>query len=424
MLLLRAVFPAVVLAWLVVLAGLLYVLGYRTEYHALLQAWGAFPFRFPFLDMHAVTAAVDCHRQGFDVYVDNPCDVFHRVHGYSPLWLWLSVFPITTGWDSTCGLAAVMLLLLAVASLPPGRGWWQVAMISLGTISSAVAFALERANVDLLMFAMAAAAIALVRRWAWLRMLGYAVALLAGMLKFYPITLLILAVRERLLVFVVLGITALGVIAAWFALDGNEILRAMANIPVSAAFDNNAFGMRNLPLGLTQYFALPPWAGAALLIALPCAMLAVAVALARRDDLRDLTANEATCLLVGAVLIVTCFLAAQNIQYRAIHLLFALPGLTALARQGDVRCRVTVVLAIILMWSGAISAPLDAGLTYLGVPTLPDSETQVAVWLARELMWWCVVTMLAALMFRLVWDSRARRDVAPLWSSRRFHAQR
>jgi hypothetical protein len=278
--------------------------------------------------------------------------------------------------------------------------------------------------VDLLMFVMAASASALARRGPWLRMLGYAIALLAGMLKFYPITLLILAVRERLAVFVAIGITALCMIAVWVALDGGDILRAMANIPVSAAFDNNAFGMRNLPLGLTQYFGLSPWAGAALLIALACAMLAVAVALARRDDLRDLTETEATSLLAGAVLIVTCFLAAQNIQYRAIHLLLALPGLTALARMGDLRCRITVMLAIILMWSGAISAPLDAGLTYLGVPTLPDSETQVAVWLARELMWWCVVTMLAALMLRLVWDSRARRDVAPLWSSSWFRAQR
>ena len=422
--LLRAVFPALVLTCLVLLAGLLYVFGYRAQYHALLQAWGAFPFRFPFLDMHAVTASVECHRRGFDVYVDNPCDVFHRPHGYSPLWLWLAVLPITTGWDCALGLAAVVLFLLAVASLPPGRDWWQVGVITLGTISSAVAFALERANVDLLMFVMAASAIALARRRCRWRMLGYAVALLAGMLKFYPATLLILAVRERLAAFVAIGIAALGVIAVWFALDARNILRGMANIPTASAFSDNDFGVRNLPFGLAQYLGLPPWAGAALLVALLCAMFAVAVALARQVDLRALTEAETTCLLVGSVLIVTCFLAAQNVQYRAIHLLFALPGLTALARQVDVRCRVTVALIVILMWSGAINAPLDAGLTRLGVPALPDGETHVAVWLARELMWWCVVTMLAALMLRLLWDSRARRDAAPLWSSSRFHAQR
>jgi hypothetical protein len=421
---LRAVIPAAVLACAVLLAGLLYAMGDRAQYHDLLQHWGAFPFRFPFLDMHAVTSAVECHRLGFDVYVQNPCDVFGRVHGYSPLWLWLAVLPISTDWDSGFGIASVALFLVALAFLPPGRGWWQIAVITFGTVSSAVAFALERANVDVLMFVLAVIAIALTERRGRLRMVGYAIALLAGMLKFYPVTLQILAVRERLPVFVAIGIAALGVIAAWFALDGKDILRSMANIPTATPFDDNDFGARNLPFGLAQYLGLPTWAGTALLIALLGAMLAVAVALARQVDLRALTGKEATCLLVGSVLILTCFLAAQNVQYRAIHLLFALPGVTALARQGDDRCRVTVALIVILMWSGAINAPLDAELTQLGVPTLPDGETHVAVWLARELMWWCVVTMLAALMLRLLCASRMWRDASPLWSSSRFHAQR
>ena len=99
--------------------------GYREQYHALAEAWGAAPFRTPFLDMHAVTSAVECHRLGFDVYVQNPCDVFHRVHGYSPLWLWLAVLPITTAWDNALGLGLVVLFLVALAFLPPGRDWRQ-----------------------------------------------------------------------------------------------------------------------------------------------------------------------------------------------------------------------------------------------------------------------------------------------------------
>ena len=104
----------------VCLPGLLYGFGYRAQYHALAEAWGAAPFRTPFLDMHAVTSAVECHRLGFDVYVQNPCDVFGRVHGYSPLWLWLAVLPITTAWDNALGLGLVLLFLVALAFLPPG----------------------------------------------------------------------------------------------------------------------------------------------------------------------------------------------------------------------------------------------------------------------------------------------------------------
>ena len=194
--------PATAATAAVLLAGSLYAFGYRDQYHALLDYWGAAPFPFPFLDMNAVTSAVECHRLGFNVYVQNPCDALNRVHGYSPLWLWLSVLPISTAWDIVLGLATVLLFLMALPFLPPGRGWWQTAVITLGTVSSVVMFALERANVDVLVFLLAMLAVALTRRSVPLRILGYAVALFAGMLKFYPITLLILAARERLRVFV------------------------------------------------------------------------------------------------------------------------------------------------------------------------------------------------------------------------------
>jgi hypothetical protein len=117
----RLVTPAAVAAVIVLFAGLLYSFGYREQYYALAKAWGALPFRTPFLDMHGVTSAVECHRLGYDVYVQNPCDVLHRVHSYSPLWLWLSVLPITTAWDNALGLGLVVLFLVALTFLPPGR---------------------------------------------------------------------------------------------------------------------------------------------------------------------------------------------------------------------------------------------------------------------------------------------------------------
>ncbi len=246
---LRAVLPAAAAAVVVLLAGALYCLGYRAQYHALAEAWGAAPFRTPFLDTHAVTAAVECHRLGFDVYVQNPCDVFGRVHGYSPVWLWLAVLPITTAWDNALGLGLVLLFLIALAFLPAGRTWPHTALITLGVVSSATMFALERANVDLLMFVMAMLAVRL-------RTTGYAVSLLSGMLKFYPIVLLILAVRERLVTCLVIWAAAGGVIALWFALDGHAILRGMANIPSTQPFDDNVFGAHNLPFGLAELAGL------------------------------------------------------------------------------------------------------------------------------------------------------------------------
>jgi hypothetical protein len=297
-------------------------------------------------------------------------------------------------------------------------------VITLCTVSSVVAFALERTNVDLLVFLQAMLAVALTRRNWPLRAAGYGVALLAGMLKFYPVTLLILAVRERLEVFVAVGIAALGVLAIWFALDGTEILRGMANIPTTSYFDDNVFGMRNLPFGLAQIFDLPQPAAVALLIALLIAMLASALVLARQDVLRSrvrsLTDAEATFLLVGGVLLVSCFLAAQNGLYRAIHFLFVLPGLTAMARIGGGRgfdgvLLGTVALITALMWNSSIRMLIYAAVAKLGVSIRPDSMAHFNVWLVRELVWWLVVTLLSGMVLRLVWESRVARDAGARW---------
>ena len=428
---LRAVIPAAVVACCVLLAGSLYVHGDRELYHALLEGWGAFPFCTPFLDMHAVTSAVECHRLGFDVFVQNPCDVLKRVHAYSPLWLRLAVFPITSAWENALGLGTVAAFLLALPFLPPSRGWWETAVITLGSISSVVAFALERANIDLLVFLLTMVAVALTRRSWQLRMPGYAVAVLAGMLKFYPVTLLILAVRERLAVCAAIGAVSLGTIGVWFAVDGREILRGMANIPTTSYFDDNVFGMRNLPFGLAQIFGLSHLEAEALLIALLVAMFAGAVRLARWDDLalrlRCLTEAEATYLLVGCVLMVGCFLAAQNGLYRAIHFLFVLPALTAMARTGSGRdfnvwLFSTIGLIMLLMWSSAIRMLIEAVLAQFGVSTQPTGMAHFDIWLVRELMWWVVVALLTSLLMRLIWESRAGQDAARLFPG--THARR
>jgi hypothetical protein len=421
----RAVVPAVAAATVVLIAGLLYGFGYRDQYYTLLQYWGALPFRFPFLDMHAVTSAVECHRLGFDVYAHNPCDVFQRVHGYSPLWLWLAALPVTTGWDTALGLAAVVLFLVALPLLPPGRGWWQTAVIALGTVSSLVMFALERANVDVVIFLLAMLAIGLTRRSARLRMLGYAVALLAGMLKFYPVTLLILAVRERLGAFIAIGVVASGVIGLWFMLDSDEILRSMANIPTAGYFDEHVFGARDLPYGLAQIFGWSPMAARGLHFALLAGIIAVAVALAALDDvgarLRQLTDLEATSLMVGCILLVVCFVTAQNIQYRGIYFLFVLPGLTALARAGGERRRDAPYIGaigsiIVLMWSENFRIVVTETLRQLALYSTRDDVPRFEIWLVREVLWWACLVVLAALLLRLLWDSRAARQAVRLMS--------
>ena len=389
----RAVGPAAMAAAIVLLAALLYACGYREQYYALAEIWGAAPFRTPFLDMQGVTSPVECHRLGYDVYVQNPCDVFNRPHNYSPLWLWLAVLPITTAWDDALALALVGLFLVALAFLPPGRDW---RLITLATISSTTMFAMERANIDLLMFVMAMLVVRL-------RFTGFAIALLAGMLKFYPIVLLLAAVRERALVCLAVWTMALGVVALWFALDGTEILRAIANIGSNPPFDDNVFGAHNLPFGIAAVVGLPRSGAMALEVLLLAAMVGVAIGSAGRVRTDVLTEAEAVHLLVGAALLVSCFVIAQNVSYRAIYFLFVLPALI-------VSWRGAAWVAVLLMWNSGLRLAINRVAAWFGISTAPDGMLHFAIWLLRELAWWAVITLLAALLLRLVWESQAVRQ--------------
>src|SRR5262249_20373466 len=82
----RLTTPATMLCAYGVLA-LLWHWGPRSLYFDSLQFFGFHPFRFPFLDIHAILSAGECQRLGLDVYLSNPCDALGRAHVYSPLWL-------------------------------------------------------------------------------------------------------------------------------------------------------------------------------------------------------------------------------------------------------------------------------------------------------------------------------------------------
>jgi hypothetical protein len=76
----RRIIPAVVGLALFVLLATLWLTGDRQTYMAFFRLLGLDPFAFPFLDTHAVLAAIECHRLGIDIYAANPCDVLGRFH--------------------------------------------------------------------------------------------------------------------------------------------------------------------------------------------------------------------------------------------------------------------------------------------------------------------------------------------------------
>ncbi|HEY5210817.1 MAG TPA: hypothetical protein VIJ42_15370 [Stellaceae bacterium] len=426
---------AVIGGGLAVLAlfALLYVLVPAT-YMAILTGWGIVPYRFPFLDTHAILSALQCAGRGIDPYRYNPCDVLSRAFVYSPAMLEASVLPVTPAWNAPVGILFALLYFIAVASLPPPRGAGGWAVMALALFSTMSVFALERGNVDLLMFALVVLAGHLARRGAIVRGLGYAVIVVAALLKYYPIVALIVALRERPRRMLSIAFWT-GAILVLFVIHYRERLtEALALVPVGSYY-TDFFGAKNLPFGLAGLLLpIAAWPGGRLVLTiLPWLVLAALLwgvgviaitGLGSRAVVAKLPEPERLFLLMGAALIVGCFLAGQNIGYRGIDFLLLLPGLMALARlpKDGRRFFVTVALIIFLMW-GELFDEMFLHLQLADSSLAPAAKfAGLTFWLLRELVWWRVIGTLAGLLLCFVvetplaqfpWPRRAaRRRVA------------
>lgn len=112
----RLATPAIVLLLYGAMTSL-WCWGPHEVYLDILRLFGFEPFRFPFLDIHAVLAAVQCHHLGINVYLANPCDALGRPHVYSPLWLRVVPGSLDISTTTICGLALGLMFIGSLTSL-------------------------------------------------------------------------------------------------------------------------------------------------------------------------------------------------------------------------------------------------------------------------------------------------------------------
>ena len=142
------------------------------------------PFPHPFIDWQFVAAAAECWSRGVNVYVATPCyDLMPTMpHPYSPLWLRFSFLPSDPASVAAFGVGWVLLFWAAQAYLPPPRTRRELELTLLVALSSVTAFAVERGNIDLIIFVLAVIGTALWLGSLPLRLLAYAIFFFAGLL--------------------------------------------------------------------------------------------------------------------------------------------------------------------------------------------------------------------------------------------------
>jgi hypothetical protein len=405
--LIRRIAPSVCGLALFTILAIAYDAGALDTYRKAIHAWGVDPYSSPFLDTDGPLSAARCARRGLDVYVANPCDPIGRPYNYSPLWLILSVLPMTPQWVSPIGIVLVLAFFLCIAVLPVTRDWFGTTVMALAVLSSSSVYAVERGNTDLLMFVLATVAALCMAGSIRLRVFGYGAVLLAGLLKYFPASLILLAGRERPRHLIVIGAALAIIVALFVSIGGSDLLRSFAMIPTST-YRSSMFGSIVLPGAISEAIG---WSGSARILQTLFVVAALVTALRLSadsrlsQDLAKLSEAERTFLLVGALLTATSFFCAQNIEYRAIHLLFTLPALTALCGVGSrpVFYRGMSLAALGIMWARCWRHALGL----LGA-RMPDVNPPLATvgWVLRELCWWWVVIFLLATILTLLRTQR------------------
>ena len=396
-------------------------------YMAVLRWAGILPWSHPFIDGGFMFAMKRCWLQGVDVYKSVPCDIISgNKMAYPPLWQRLPALPSSDAARLPIGITTDLLLLLTVTFLPPARRVFDVVLLSLAIISTMVCFALERNNIDVWMYLLIFAGVQLLQRGGRVTVpLGYGIFLLAGLLKYYPMALFGLALRERPQLFFRIAVLAVAILAVFIVTFRAELAEELANIPTGSPF-GDLIGIANIPLALRS--AVASGGNAGNLTALVCRLLmtvgaiGLSVDLARRPALQrafdTMAPGEMTWLVTGCLVMGACYLMGQNVGYRGIYLLLVLSGLLALMRNTtDPAVRpllaCTVILLVAMMWMEAIRLWIHEGLRAVPLTPGAGNAVQGLVWLGRELLWFNLERVMLAILIIYALRSRMRQSLFP-----------
>lgn len=419
----------------------LYQYGDRDLYENIMRSYGIEPFRFPFVDISGSLAAWECARQGVDVILSDPCDVLRRGYTYSPLWTSASAIPLGVKDKMVIGWSLDLIFLLSLTLLPPPRRPLEVALMLGATFSTMVAFALERANPDILLFVLVLAAGLCAECKLATRILGYIAVLLAALLKYYPIMALILIFRERISIFVGIVLVVVGTIAVFCAQYYAELLRGLPNIP-NGPYYTDLFAAKNLPFMvgvLVEHLAEPSSlaapVGSITTGGLYAALVAACIARCRRllrceelcAALASLPRLDRVLLVIGSAVIAGCFFAGQSIGYRGVFLLLVIPGLLATSRSSSPDIRKlglgASMVIVSLMWGECFRLGIERRFEHAGGFELLVGYVKILFWLIRELGWWWTVSLMLAVLTDFFSKSPIVRWLSPRYDNSVMHAR-
>jgi|GEM_PF-2772748 len=300
------------------------------------EVWAVEPMAPLFSDLSVGLAAIEEVRRGGDPVLANPLDPLGRTHIYGRIWLLLEPTGISLDDRIWIGVLMGLAMLLAGALAARPQNARQAGWTTLLLLSPSVAAGIERANADMAVFVLlAAAGWALgprARAGAGATLFAFGMVMTATLYKFYPLASLAALMRGRSRG-AALAIAAAGsaILGAYIWRCRDEIAFVLSVMPSPLGYAaRRAVGapivLDFLGVGSPWYRLIPMVAGAAFLVWVwlrPIPRLA-----------GPYSARAAHYFLLGVAPWLACHWAASSFSYRGLLLILALPLCFELAERG------------------------------------------------------------------------------------------
>lgn len=153
----------------------------------------------PFHDMRVITTGYECIRLGYDVLIDNPCDVpKHRTMNYPRIWSVVAKWGLNQSHTDILGILCGLLFLTLVFLIIKRLNYTEALLYGIIVCSPSIMLGAERGNNDLIIFVILAIALLMMQSQEiiW-NLFSLGMILLASILKIYPFFAVITLLKQR-----------------------------------------------------------------------------------------------------------------------------------------------------------------------------------------------------------------------------------
>ena len=286
-----------------------------------------------FADWTVIISAMKCKLQGYDVFLDNPCDFWNRKHVYGSILLFL---PYSTNFNNLYSIYLPiffnLLFLYVVISHINFKKIEQVLIYILFIFSPATLLAVERFNIDILIFL-----ILLLICYLRSSLFKSILIVMISLAKFYPvitsIVFLFKGISKKNLSYLFMTVAFVTLI---FFFDSNNLTKVFSNISQATANYQLAFGIMhfsNFPILNTKF---PVEHLLIFSVSLMSIIFFLSYLILKKDEfLKDFNFEiySDKLFFIGNSVCVFTYLLLSNFIYREIFIFLALPFLFKMINQ-------------------------------------------------------------------------------------------